>query len=466
MVATLARPKSAKLSPTAPAGVPYQPPAQTTNPPMRINEPVNVVGAWTGITHIRGGDNPNGPEGLQITPPPGPVNNPSLRKGPVSAATGINAVVGVDPLAQQLAAKKQLLNAQSQQTDTQQAGLMAAGNVYNQTAQTFPLQQQQNNQQRQVLQQQGIQTNAQQGYIQQQQQDTGLTQQETAGIQAASHDYADKAAVGQALNARNNTDYLYGLAGQATPTEVDTANGADNPNLPVGVRAKLQTSEQLKTNEAQQAQQTRALALKASSEVVDMLGINVDKAKQLADSYGIDVADAKLNVAKAQNAVNYADLNEKQAGIGVSRANNALGIASLPPEPGKVRYTDPLTGVTSDISQGEKDQRARDYNKNFDQANADNDAVRYANNPTSAPVNYLLQNMTQTTTNASGGTSYQAGLFTRTQVIEALKAKGYTQQQAIDLTEAQVNTPGPVKAGSVRGGDVPGGPVGSSSGGG
>ncbi len=378
MVATLARAPKVKLEPTAPAGVPFQPPpppppTPTPGAPLRIRESVTAIGDKTGTPYFRFGDRADGqPETVQVSPSPGakltsptPLPPMDQGRGPVAMDNGGTAVVGPDPLAQQLAAKQSLLTAQQGQTQAQQQGLYAQGNVLGATAGTFAPQAAVTDAQRGVVAAQGAQTNAQAGYIGQQQADTAQTQQEQAGIVAASQNYADINATAQAQNARNNSDYLYGLAGEHTPVDVATPNGADNANLPPGTRATLQTQEQLKTTEATNAENTRKLQLQAASEAVSLLGTNVSKAQEAAASAGLTLDDAKLMVAKAQNAAGYADLSTKQAGIGVSNAQNAESAAQLPPSAGDVIYTDPVTGQSIWTTPADAETRKAQDQRNF-----------------------------------------------------------------------------------------------------
>jgi len=83
------KPKKRDIPPTLPIGSPYL-------PNVNVPEPATLIGDETGTEYIRMGDNPNGPEQLQVTPPGGGVGArmPVGKGGPVSMALGGTATVG------------------------------------------------------------------------------------------------------------------------------------------------------------------------------------------------------------------------------------------------------------------------------------------------------------------------------------------------------------------------------------
>lgn len=90
---TLRRPRNVlKLQPLKAVGEPNLQPPMLGN---MIPEPTKIVGAQSGQTYAMLGDNPNGMEHVQVTPPPGPVT-PEGGQHPVSMAGGGDFYTG-DP---------------------------------------------------------------------------------------------------------------------------------------------------------------------------------------------------------------------------------------------------------------------------------------------------------------------------------------------------------------------------------
>ena len=270
-------------------------------------------------------------------------------RGPVSTAT-----------AAQIQANTNVLNTQAGQIN-------ANRDVVNAVSGTFGPQRQQIDAQGNVIGAQADTTTAQRAQIQRTQQANTARLAEEQGIQAAGANYADQTAIAQAQNARAAEDYLYALAGLPTPTEVNTASGADEAGLPTGTRARLQTQEQMRAKEAQQAERLRSIQLDQAQQIVNLAQTDVASANQAAARVGLTVASAQLlvdearnkaaaegvNVQEAQRQSGYFDQALNTAQLGVYNAATALQQAGMPPvgtPAGFVQYTDPFTGSTQYMS--------------------------------------------------------------------------------------------------------------------
>lgn len=254
----------------------------------------------------------------------------TAQQGQITANAGV-----LNAQANQLPYKQAVFDAQGRQIDAQ-------GNVLTAQSNVIPLKSQQIDAQGNVITAQGTQTAAQRAAIQQTQQANVARMAEQQGIQAAASNVADKTAVAQAQNTRANEDYKYALAGLNTPTEIDTANGAD-ANLPAGVRARLQTQEQLKTTAASNNEKLRSIQLDQAQQIVNLaatdvaaanqaaarVGLSVDKAQLLVEEARIAEGRAGLDVSTASNNANKAGLAVDAAQIASGRAGNAVDQANL-----------------------------------------------------------------------------------------------------------------------------------------
>ena len=152
------------------------------------------------------------------------------------------------------------------------------------------------------------------------------------GIQAASLNFADKAAVAHVAAARQNEDTLYRVAGYQPPVEVETPSGAGGfVQLPGGgvARATAKTQEQMLTEGEKRAGALRILELTKQK-------LAAERAGDVAAAARID---ASLEALKAQAAglnVDAAQLGVSAANLGVSQANLNLNKSQQPPAPGQV----------------------------------------------------------------------------------------------------------------------------------
>ena len=317
----------------------------------------------------------------QAQPPTGTITPPSFSGG-AGIAPAPQAIV--DPLEAQRQAQQAAIDARGPVSTATAAQIQANTNVLNTQAGqinanrdvvnavsgTFGPQRQQIDAQGRVIDAQADTTTAQRAQIQRTQQANTARLAEEQGIQAASANYADQAAIAQAQNARAAEDYKYALAGLPTPTEVNTASGADEAGLPTGTRAKLQTQEQMKAKEAQQAERLRAIQLDQAQQIVNMAQTDVASANQAAARVGLTVASAQLlvdearnkaagegvNVQEAQRQSGYFDQALNTAQLGVYNSATALQQAGMPPvgtPAGFVQYTDPFSGSTRYMSAAE-----------------------------------------------------------------------------------------------------------------
>ncbi len=212
-----------KLMPTAAVGMPYMPPIQAPAPMQALAGPASGVGGQAGLNipepatvvgdsgqpYIRVGDNPNGPEALSVTPPPGPVYN-APGSGPPSFSTGGVVMVGRRPMIRP------------------EVSMAAGGSAL---VGLGPYQNEANN------------ANAALGAEQQ--------------VQAGAMNTADKEAAAQAQTTQNTQDQQYSQLGVAAPVGVSVAQGAPALEGNPMVRPIIANQEQMAQDTASRA---RALA--------------------------------------------------------------------------------------------------------------------------------------------------------------------------------------------------------------
>lgn len=512
--------KRALIAPTFPVLTPWLPPEQ---PMVNAPEPVHMIGEDTGTDYAVMGDNPMGPETLQVTPPANGRAMPAIQgAGPVSMARGGIATVGYnptdedmygmepsqygttpapnqnpavaspggggvasvvgavadagqqvvdqvnkaqllsepapqlgitgggpDPLAIQYSANRALIGARSSNLDAQGRTIDANGNVVNAREATLPYQQgvldartgvanavsgtfaptrAVINAEGNVISAQGKVTEGTRGYIGQQQQANKARMGETLGIQAAAANVTDKANVARTTRDRSARDYIFDMGGIERPNEIDVPEGQEGNVLPLGVRAKIKTQEEILTGKAKDSEAIRALQLDDAKLIVQLLGTDVEAAQQAAARAGLTLKEAQLLVDEAQNnatragialdqsemgvsraqiGADRAKLDESRTGIGVSRAQLGVDGAEMAPRSGLVIDVDPFTGDSEWVTPAEATIR------------------KERRNAQGVSGNQL----------AAFSPSYIVGLVISEQVddataIDALVAQGYTQNQA------------------------------------
>ena len=406
------RPPRAHLRPTRPGAEPFpvanmqgigntlMPGPVVRTAPQRVPERVIGVGADTGQPYFQIGDNPNGPEVVEVTPPgqpgPSPVDNypkaamasvggslvPTYQTGgtlvvgpapPFSTNLSYNPVTGgydqinpaaspapvqaaptaTGPAATQLAATTNVLNQQqavipySAAANTAQAGVYTARNA------TIAPQANYIMAQGNVIGTQQTQLAGSKGLIQQGIASNAMQLTEEQNLQSAARNVADKTAIAQAQKVTNDELYKYDLAGETRPIEVvDDANAGKM--LAPGVRARLRTQEEIVGQSNEEAQRIRAIQLNGAKLAVDLLGTDVDAAKLEAAKVGLSVDQAKLLVQQAENTAGLANVAEQNARLNVTQAEVDASRTKLPPQAGMVMYTNPQTLESSWVTPFDK----------------------------------------------------------------------------------------------------------------
>lgn len=448
-----------KLMPTVAVGQPYTPPVLPSaapagpasvpggaagQPNLNIPEPATVVGD-SGQPYIRVGDNPNGPEALSVTPPPGPV--PVIPGVPGSMATGGmvmvgrpriasmaaggSAVIGADPY------QDELNNANSALSDEQavQAGAMnTADKVQAARAQTV-----QNNSDQQYAQL-GVaaptSVNVAQGAPsagnsaltrpviasqEQQAQDTATRERALAYAQSRANSAA--VAAGNAAN-QGGGGAPYGVAGTYGASIM--AQRAYGNSAGDAVRA--QTAQQNATQQAKitatpatpQTYQERLQALIENGRLQKDAAYNLDPAQ-----YAQDQQDAQIAREKAATAAsNYPEDAQMAA-----EARDAK-IA------GKVVYTDPYTGQRSTLLQSDADLKDAQYKKQLSDtmaASAGSPGTELGNLTTAQLLSLLSRGTLGKTPVAPAGAASEDDSSTDS----AQAGSNATAQQAYEKQQAQ-----------------------------
>jgi hypothetical protein len=277
--------------------------------------------------------------------------SPTTVNNNVATATGTNSLYDVN--AAQDMATRERMGAQGAALDRQSAYYDAQGNVNTAQQGLIAPKQATIAAQANIYAAQGQQTNAQRSFIGEQQRAEQARLGEIQGIQAASQNVEDIQNVARTARERSNTDYRYGVAGLDVPTDVKMPVGYNGP-MPVGQRAALQTQEQAMTQQAQEHEAVRASHLKQAALAVDLIGTDVDRARNEAAKIGLTLDQAQLVVEMAQNQASAAGLAADRADLGVSRARIAEEASNMPSTPGFTLYTDPFTGQGKWVSQAEK----------------------------------------------------------------------------------------------------------------
>jgi hypothetical protein len=400
-----------------------------------VPEPAALVGMNSGQHYATLGDNPMGPETMQVTPPagappvqaaPGAADITLGRERPVSMADGGLAQIGggwADTLKQpnygsysapqapaydpnqydwlrrslnmsqegvlgaqgaQIGARAATLPYQQQQLNAERAVLPYSYGVLQARHGLIPLEQAQLGANRATLGARAASLAAQRGYIGQQQ---GANAAELADIQAtraARANLPDQVAVAQESQLRNQVDRsLYNRIGVEAPTTVDVEPGMENM-LPPGMRAKLKTQADIKTQQARDNAELRANQLANARLAVSMIDTNVNEAELKANEAGLTLDQAKLMVEQAQLGeqraqlgaraagydVNQAQLGESQAELGTQRARLGESQAQYdlsrfkdPELEGYELYTDPVTLQREWVTPAEADQRKFAYSQ-------------------------------------------------------------------------------------------------------
>lgn len=390
-------------------------PSVTVGQPMpqmqQIPEPVDFVGRYTGMVHGTAGDNPNGPEHVQITPTGGPGKPTVASDGGPSYAQGGSFLVGAsnpDPQPQEVQSEgsggsynpypstigtgifsghwspysnsypstigtgmfspswqapqghpvygdpnQNIWQLQQNLFNARNSGLNLQANVLDQRMRNLPLQSAVYDAQGNLISMQGAQNQARAGYLRQ---EGGVEQQrlsEAQAINAARFNTPDLTRAAEAEGAYAAENRRDAAMGVAPPAEINLPNGTTTPAV-AGVRPKIKTQEQqLKENQSY-AEPIRAQQLALARNAVDLMGTDVESARLAA-------ARAGLTLDQANQLVTEAQLQEGYGNIISSRANLELEQAQQPPQPGMVRWTDPATGAGEWVTPQEHDELQYNY---------------------------------------------------------------------------------------------------------
>ncbi|MGE3985668.1 MAG: hypothetical protein AB7G38_15980, partial [Dehalococcoidia bacterium] len=197
------------------------------------------------------------------------------------------------------------------------------------------------------------------GYIQTRQQADAARLADEQAVQAARSNVADLTATARAQTDYNDQKYRFNVAGVTPDTEVQLPDGT-NAQLGPGVRGKIMSQADLLANEQQSKEAIRAIELSQARNALDLVGTNVDAARNEAAKAGLTLDQAQLVVSQAQ-------LEADRAGITLDQYQNQLSQARLNEDiagnkpAGQVLYTDPRTGRSEYVTQAVADQRDFEY---------------------------------------------------------------------------------------------------------
>lgn len=265
----------------------------------------------------------------------------------------VNAQGQLVPLSQaQINANQGVVNAQQAtiplsqaQINAQRGSNAAQGNVLQAQQGTFGPQQAVINANGQVINAQSAYTQAQQGYIGQEQQANTARIGDANAIVQARGNTADQIAVARYNQEQNDLSGRYSAGGISAPIRVATSDNRAGPLAP-GVIGDVRTQEQRVTQTANDRETQRGLQLTGAQLAVQLIGTNVDQAREAAARVGLTLDQAQLVVQQAQNAKGYADLNTSNAGINVQQGELGVKQAQIGASQAGVNYNQGQLGVT------------------------------------------------------------------------------------------------------------------------
>lgn len=366
------KPKISLAQPTLAVGQPM-PQIQT------INRPVNLVDD-EGNVHGRLGENPNGPEKVTVTPPPGKTNDPA--GGPYYASGGTLLIGGgtttpqevtpdggtssnpygqtigtgffsgnwspqlapaqpiqsqpsVAPVSPQYGQTNTAIQqAQQQQLAAKQALLNSSRATLDARAQTMPLRTASNAAKGAVLSAQEQQNQMTKGVTQQEMGNDQTRLGELQGIYRASQNAPDLLNTAEATNRYRAEDRRASAMGVAPEAEVNLPPGYNGPRV-AGVRPKIMSQEDRLREKAGFEDPIRNQQLQLAKDAVTLQSSDVRKAELAASRAGLTLEQANQMVNEAELAQSYSQLFENQSNLDVASATQ-------PPFPGAVRSS--ITG--------------------------------------------------------------------------------------------------------------------------
>lgn len=367
------KPKISLAQPTLAVGSPM-PQIQT------INRPVNLIDD-EGNVHGRLGENPNGPEKVTVTPPPGKTNDPAggpdyasggtllIGGGPVTfpqevtpGDSGSGPVYGppapapiYGPPAPQVASGQvqsqpnvtsiplktgygqtntAIQQAQQQQLAAKQALLNSSRATLDARAQTMPLRAASNAARGAVLSAQEQQNQMTRGVTQQEMANNQTRLGELQGIYGASQNAPDLLNTAETTNRYRAEDRRASAMGVAPEAEINLPPGYNGPRV-AGIRPKIMSQEDRLREKAGFEDPIRNQQLQLAKDAVTLQSSDVRKAELAASRAGLTLEQANQMVNEAELAQSYSQLFENQSNLDVVSATQ-------PPFPGAVRSS--ITG--------------------------------------------------------------------------------------------------------------------------
>lgn len=366
------KPKISLAQPTLAVGQPM-PQIQT------INRPVNLVDD-EGNVHGRLGENPNGPEKITVTPPPGKTSDPA--GGPYYASGGTLLIGGGTTTPQEVTpdggtssnpygqtigtgffsgnwapqpapaqpsqpqpsiapvfpqygqANTAIQQAQQQQLAAKQALLNSSRATLDARAQTMPLRTASNAARGAVLSAQEQQNQMTKGVTQQEMGNDQTKLGELQGIYGASQNAPDLLNTAETTNRYRAEDRRASAMGVAPEAEVNLPPGYNGPRV-AGVRPKIMSQEDRLREKAGFEDPIRNQQLQLAKDAVTLQSSDVRKAELAASRAGLTLEQANQMVNEAELAQSYSQLFENQSNLDVASATQ-------PPFPGAVRSS--ITG--------------------------------------------------------------------------------------------------------------------------
>lgn len=350
---------------------------------------------------------------------------------PGATATMLSSSSGVDPKAAQLRGAQQQLVGQRAALDTSQNVLNSRANVIQAQRGLIAPQRAVIGANREVLGQQSRLTVAERALIAEQQRANALRMGEEQSIQAARRDIPGINKASQEQFQRNTMAYRDDIAHVPHPIDVDVPEGVE-ANFGPGVRASIRLPEEYAVENAQEAQAIRAIDLEAARLIVSLIGTDVDLARQVAQQHGMDLDEAQLIVQMAGDDLDIAQLQDQQADLNIRR----YGVENtvLPPFPGAVQYTDPITAQTEWLTPYEASLRQKAFTQSQKPAEEET-AVELAQLSVELLQRLVVRNPQR-----------------EAEVLEALKAKGYTPAAAQEIIDDAKARAAKTPAGTTSGG--------------
>lgn len=451
MVALFTKPKLnfPMMMPTLAVGQPFV-------APQVINRPVNLVDDQ-GNVHGRIGENGQESVTIQGNPNSGdPPGGPNYASGgqlligdsgstnpyPNTIGTGIFSGNWQPPTTQPATQpgwytnpavdpNQQIWDANQQQLSARNNALQMRQRVLEATQGTFQPQRNVFSTNQNVLNLRGLQNQAQFGYLRQVGQNEQQNLAEEQAIYGASQNAPDLLNVAAGKQLQRAEARRASKMGVSPAEEVNLPPGYNGHKLP-GVTPKIMSQEERLKEKAGYERPIRNSQLALARNAVDLMGTNVQEAQLAAQQAGLTLDEAQQMVREANLSEDYANLGESYANLNETRAK-------LPPEPGDVLWTDPVTGVGQWVTPDEKFRLETQYRENVQQPYG---VQLRGQGSSTAALNegQLLNTIPNLPPNVSpyswqGRQSYDAVLQ---ELVRRYVQQGYSEEQAAARAFAQV----------------------------